>query len=177
MMDYSYNNVVTFFARSDWLDYAVLRRLSHVAGNWELTYDGDFYKPEDDSLADHLNVLIEEIGKTFPPKNYHHYENILASQHYDTKSGGVILSKSKRIWLNSATKKPIPKEQLGFYIEQGAIGNSDVPELVIAAAGRIATAMKHGVEHFDDLDSGHMSMLAEIMTIILFVRSDYPARS
>ncbi|MDG1286323.1 MAG: hypothetical protein P8P30_02025 [Rickettsiales bacterium] len=170
------DGTVDFFARSDWLDYAVLRPLSHVAGNWELTPDGKFYKAEEDSLADHLNILIDEIAKTHPPISYHYHENSIASQHRDTKDGSVILSKSKNIWLDPITKKPISIAQVGHYIEQSAARGVDDSELVAAASGRVARSISCDVNHFDDLDQGHLSMLAEIMSIILFMRSDEPAR-
>jgi len=57
-------------------------------------------------------------------------------------------------------------------IEQASIGYEDVPELVLAASGRVASALHFGNANFDDLDSGHMGMLAEILLVIMFIRSD-----
>lgn len=61
-------------------------------------------------------------------------------------------------------------------MEQASSGSDDVPGLVLAASGRIATAMSYGVTNFDDLDRGHMEMLAIDLMTILFRRSDAPAR-
>lgn len=57
-------------------------------------------------------------------------------------------------------------------MEQAAIGYEDVPDLVLAAAGRVSAAMKHGDATFDDLDDGHADMLAEVLTVILFIRAN-----
>ena len=50
----------TFFCNSDLLDCLVLRPLSHIKSNWELTWDGNKqkYENEKDSYAQLLNQLI-----------------------------------------------------------------------------------------------------------------------
>lgn len=46
--------VENFFFKSELLDYLALRPLSHIKGNWDLTYDGieHFFTTEDNSFAE-----------------------------------------------------------------------------------------------------------------------------
>jgi len=177
VIQWSYESAAAFFANSDWLDRAVLRPISHVAGNWELTWNthADRYEPESDSLADHLNVLIHDMAASKPPADYHHYENKLAISYDDVKSGRFKLNRSRKLWIDTATNLPVSKDMVGHMIEQATCGHYDVPDLVLSAAGRVATSLRFGVSHFDDLDDGHLEMLSVIMTDILFRRSDRPA--
>lgn len=168
--------VLYFFRRSSFLDHAVLRPLSHVSPDWELQSDGDddHYLEEDGSLAAHLNVLIENIANSSPVLDYHSHENELASGYQEVSSGEIYLEGN--LWLDRKTGRPIEKDMVGHMIEQSTAGWDDLPELVLAAAGRVAAALRFGISHFDDLDSGHMQMLAVIMTDIIFRRCDQPAR-
>ncbi len=70
-VQHSPDTIRAFFARSNYLDRMVLRPLSHIASNWELTWDGDSYKCEPSSFAEDLNILIEAIAKAPRPPNYH----------------------------------------------------------------------------------------------------------
>jgi hypothetical protein len=49
-----------FFFKSELLDCLVLRPLSHIKGNWDLTYDGTkhFFTPEENSFAEEINQLL-----------------------------------------------------------------------------------------------------------------------
>lgn len=165
-----------FFADSAYLDYAALRPLSHVAPNWELTWDSSMgeYEAEEGSLAAHLNVLIEQVARSVPPTDYHSHENRLAQLYARVGGGRFHLSKSGKLWIDSQTNKPTSKEMVGHMIEQASSGSDDVPDLVLACAGRVATAMRFGVRHFDDLDDGHLAMLAVLIAVVLFRRSDWP---
>lgn len=50
----------SFFEDSEFLDYEVLRPLSHIRGNWELSRGTDtLFEPEEDSFAMELSQLIE----------------------------------------------------------------------------------------------------------------------
>lgn len=71
-----------FFARSDWLDHAVLRPLSHITLNWEATWDHGAmrYATEADSFADDLNAVIELIAAATRPSRYHDNEDRLAER-------------------------------------------------------------------------------------------------
>lgn len=173
-IDWSPSTVYSFFYRSDYLDYVVLRPLSHVAPNWELVIGGDYlFEEEDGSLAAHLNVLVEEISLIVPSIDYHSYENNILYNYSNFLNKYQLKGK---IWHDKSTGLPLDKSEIGYMIEQGSSGQVDVPDLVMAAAGRIATSMYYGVDHFDKLDSGHMAMLGIIITIILFRRFDFPAR-
>ena len=167
-------SAAAFFEGSDYLDYAVLRPIAHVAGNWELTWNGNsrVYEEESDSLAAHLNVLIQDIARSVPPTDYHEHENRLAIAYDGVKSGRYRLNRSRKLWIDSSTGKTATKDMVGHMIEQATCGHYDVPDLVLSAAGRVAASMRFGIDHFDQLDDGHQAMLSVIMTDILFRRSD-----
>jgi hypothetical protein len=165
-----------FFLHSDLLDHAVLRPISHVMPNWELIQcqDSEYYEEEADSFAAHLNVLIQEISRSSPPRDYHAYENRLAINYSEVTSGRFYLD--GKLWRDRKTGNLVQKDFVGHMIEQATCGHYDVPDLVLAASGRIAASLRFGVDHFDKLDHGHMEMLSVIMTDILFRRSDRPAQ-
>lgn len=165
------------FFKSDRLDYATLRPLSHVMWNWELvgSESGDpLLQEEEDSYAAHLNVLIDEIAAQSPPSDYHRLENEIAAGYTGVLDGRYFLK--GKLWHDKQTGLPIQKDDVGHMMEQASSGWNDIPESVLAAAGRIATAMRYGVTNFDDLDHGHMEMLAIDLMTILFRRSYSPAR-
>jgi hypothetical protein len=145
--------------------------------NWELvgSESGDpLFEEEEDSYAAHLNVLIDEIAAASPPYDYHEHENQIAAEYRGAINGRYFLK--GRLWHDKQTGQPIQKDDVGHMMEQASSGSDNVPGLVLAAAGRVATAMSHGVANFDDLDRGHMEMLAIDLMTILFRRSDNPAR-
>jgi len=175
-ISWSQNNVIGFFGHSDLLDRMTLRPIMHVAPNWELTPSDDnlLYEEEEDSLAAHLNILIHRIAKTDPPTDYHALENKIASEYEDARNARYYIK--NRLWYDRNTDDPIKKDDVGHMMEQASCGSDDVAELVEAAAGRVAIAMHHGISKFDDLDQGHMEMLAIVMMTVLFRRSDTPVR-
>lgn len=148
-----------FFARSDYLDTMVLRPLSHITMNWESRWDGETYRPEAGSFAGDLNEIIEQIAVSARPDRYHDNEDNLAER--------VV---AELHW-------PIQKKG-GFWqgadypsiLEQGAFTDLGQRELASAAAGRVHMALDFGQTRFDDMDDGHMAMLAGLMTIMIYHR-------
>ena len=73
--------ISAFFKQSELFDYMVTRPLSHIVPNWELTWNlkENRVEPEEDSLAEEVNRLLDEISEVQPPKEYHANEDVLAS--------------------------------------------------------------------------------------------------
>lgn len=155
--------MMVFFKRSDYLDHMVLRPLSHILPNWELSWDFDKnkFKHEEDSYAEMLNDLIAELDKTSPPSKYHDNEDFLAE--YVKENLNWNIEKVGNRWI------------CGDYtslLEQGGYGDIDEKNLVKSAAGRIQAAQKFGQDHFDDMEEGHRKILAYVLAIILYHRTD-----
>jgi hypothetical protein len=158
---YTADDVRAFFAWSDWLDYFVLRPLSHIAGNWETTWDHDEkrYEPEPDSFADDLNCVIELIATTPRPLRYHDHEDMLAER--------VIRE----------LKWPIQKKGGRWFgadyasiLEQGASRDLNQMTLLAAATGRVHAALDYDQKHVDDMEEGHFQMLTALLTNIIYHR-------
>jgi hypothetical protein len=62
-----------FVADNDYLDHMVLRPLSNIRMNWELTWDRKTgtYFVEENSYAGLLNDLFTELENSSPPSRYH----------------------------------------------------------------------------------------------------------
>jgi hypothetical protein len=150
-----------FFFKSSFLDMFVLKPLSHIRGNWDLSWDDKTkrYIVEEDSFGFEINNLITELEKTKPPKNYHENEDLLAEYVAERFNWGI--QKIKNRWTNAEYK---------IILEQGGFGDIDEKNLVLGASGRIHTAMKFGQDNFDEMEEGHMIMLANILSIILYHR-------
>jgi len=90
-----------FFAWSDWVDYKVLRPLSHIRSNWELTWDhaAQKYCPEEDSFAELLNELIDELDSCALPARYHDNEDVLGEYVEKRLNWGV--RKEGRTWVRA----------------------------------------------------------------------------
>ena len=151
-----------FFAKSDYLDMMVLRPLSHILPNWELTWNNktNKYVVEKNSYAKKLNHLLLEIERINPPKRYHDNEDFLAEY--------------VKINLKWPVTKKGNKWICGDYsslLEQGGFGDINEKNLIQAASGRIHAAIRHGQNHFDDMEEGHMKILASVISIILYHRS------
>lgn len=155
-----------FFAWSDLLDHAVLRPLSHVRSNWEITWDHATaqYLPEDDSFASGLNTLIEEIARTDPPARYHDHEDTLAEIVRDRLHWPI--HKRRNRWIGADYES---------VLENGSCGDADQVELVLAAAGRVRAALARGQMHFDSMEASHRRILGAVMAIVIFHRSDFLA--
>ena len=152
---------MSFFGQSDWLDQMALRPLSHIRGNWELTWDPvkEIYIPEDDSYAEVLNDLIIEIESTNPPANYHIHEDNIAKN--VQRNLGWQIQKVKGRWIG---------EEYGVILQQGGFDDVDESELILAAAGRMNAAITRGQMHFDQMEDSHQRMLGEVIATILYHR-------
>ena len=150
-----------FFKKSTDLDWMVLKPLSYAYPYWELTWDEetDEYETEEDSLAENLNQLIQEIYQTKPPKKYHDNEDFLAE--YVDRNLNWKIKKVGNRWICG---------DYASLIEQGGFGDIDEKNLVKAAAGRIQSAIKFGQNNFDDMEQGHKKILAYVLAIILYHR-------
>ncbi|MFO7484197.1 hypothetical protein [Oceanibaculum nanhaiense] len=156
---YSANTIRAFFAQSDCLDRMTLRPLSHITPNWEIQWDlsNNRYEPEYDSFADDLNMVIEQLANCVRPISYHSHEDRLAES---------VLNKLR--WLIQKKKGRWTGADYQSILEQGAF--SDMSNLVFAACGRIHAAIDHGQKHFDEMEGGHLVMLAALITIIIYQR-------
>ena len=153
--------VRAFFARSDYIDHMVLRPLSHITMNWEATWDADSdrYEPEVASFADDLNKVIEQIAISPRPERYHDNEDRLAKRVITDLKWPI--QKKRGRWQGADYQS---------ILEQGAFRDLGQRELAAAAAGRVHMAFDYGQTHFDEMDDGHMCMLAGLMTIMIYPR-------
>lgn len=155
----------SFFGNSDLFDHQVVRPLSHILPNWELTWDAnaDKYVEEDDSYAKLLNELIEELGVTVSPVKYHDNEDCLAE--YVKKSLNWKIYKKGNRWVG-----------MDYFsiLEQGGFQDFNQRELLLAAAGRIKAAKDRKQRHYDEMEKSHREMLAAVITIILYHRTEFP---
>ena len=158
------NELINFFKQSELFDYMVTRPLSHIVPNWELTWNlkDNKLEPEEDSLAEEVNKLIEEIANVQPPHNYHANEDTLAE--YVNSHLNWNIHKVNNRWM------PSDYEAI---INQGSFGDEEQRNLILAAAGRISAAIDHGQLHFDDMEYGHQKILAMVMASILYQRIDF----
>ncbi|NUN66745.1 hypothetical protein HCU40_18765 (plasmid) [Pseudanabaena biceps] len=157
-----------FFGNSDLLDLLVLRQLSHIKGNWELIWDreNEEYEPEENSYAEEVNQLIEELSLVEPPEKYHKNEDSLAE--YLIANLNSEITKVNGRWVRAAyTSRAI----YASILEQGGFHDIDQTNLILAAAGRIKAAMDRKQNHFDDMERSHQEMLADVIAIILYHRT------
>lgn len=152
-----------FFRQSDLVDRLALRQLSHIRGNWELTWDDDKgeYKTEEDSYAENVNQLLEELSQIAPPQKYHDNEDCLAE--YVQANLNWNIQKVNGRWVG---------EDYAAILEQGGFDDIDEKNLVLAAAGRIEAAIAHNQLHFDEMEQSHRRMLADVLAVILYHRTD-----
>lgn len=152
-----------FLKNSETFDRLALMPLSHIRANWELTWDDGLarYIAEDDGFASKVNELLEELGTVVPPAKYHDNEDRLA-EYVKARLKWKIQKIGDR-WIG---------EDYSFVLEQGAFDDIDQEELLLAAAGRIRTAIDRGQLHFDQMEWFHRKMLADVIAIILYHRAD-----
>lgn len=152
-----------FFSWSDLFDYMVTRQLSHIRGNWELTWDHaeEMYEPEEDSYAEMINDLVIELSNLNPPLKYHDNEDRLAE--YCKESLNWDIKKVGRRWVGS---------EYASILEQGGFRDVDGKNLCLAACGRVKAALDRGQLHFDDMEESHRKMLADVVAIILYHRGE-----
>lgn len=158
---YSPDQVRDFFAWSAWLDRFALRPLSHMASNWEATWDHNEqrYASEPDSFAEDLNVVIEQIANAERPHSYHDNEDILAQATLQDLKWPI--QKKGKLWVGADYQS---------ILEQGAFRDIGQRNLAMAANGRVHAAMDFGQMHFDDMEMGHLNMLAALITITIYHR-------
>ena len=156
-------DVKAFFKQSLALDYLALRQLSHINGNWELSWDHDKneYEPEEDSFAEKVNELLAQMSQMNPPARYHDNEDRLAES--AKKWLGWNLKKVGNRWVGA---------EYPLILEQGAFSDIAQQELRMAAVGRISAATSRGQIHFDEMEESHQKMLADVIAIILYHRAD-----
>ena len=162
--------IQNFFVSSDWVDRFVLRPLSHIRQNWELTWDSESneYSAEEDSFAELLNLLIHEIENTSPPARYHDNEDILANHVQQNLNWGI--RKHGKTWANADGNRLGPNDYLAL-LEQGAFHDIDQTKLIAAASGRIHAAIARGQTHFDEMEMSHQYILAGVLSVILYHRA------
>ncbi len=162
-MAFSAAQVRTFFAKSDLLDHAVLRPLAHIRPNWEITWDadGERYHTEDESFAHDLNLAIDQIARTEPPKRYHDSEDRLA-EYVATTCKWPIVKQGNR-WVGANYE---------HILERG--GTYDTRELVFAAAGRVHAALQRNQMNYDEMEQSHAHMLGAVLAILIYHRADWP---
>lgn len=148
-----------FFAKSDYLDYMVLRPLSHITSNWEAVWKAGRYELETDSFAGDLNEIIDQIAISPRPGRYHDNEDRLAERVVNELKWPI--QKKGGRWIQADYQS---------ILEQGAFRDVGQKELAIAAAGRVHMAQDYGQTHFDEMDDAHMTMLAALMTIMIYHR-------
>lgn len=156
--------VRAFFAWSDLLDHDVTRPLAHAKGAWELTWDDEAgrYEHEEDSFARYVNAMIDDIADTAISQRYHDNEDVVAN--YVASKPGSKLVKIGGRWIGA---------EYGWILEQGGFDDIDQGELLTAAVGRVAAAIDRGQTHYDQMEQGHRLMLGDVLTIILYHRSNY----
>ncbi len=154
--------MIEFFKQSDLFDYEVLRPLSHIRRNWELSPgQGDYhFEIEEHSFAKDISELIDELETTSIPNQYHDNEDQLAEYVRD-KFNNEIKKLGNR-WVGQDYQ--IILQDAGFF-------DIDEQNLVQSAKGRIITAKNYDQNHYDEMEDGHRKMLAVILTLILYHRS------
>lgn len=152
---------ISFFAASDSLDYLVLRPLSHIKPNWELSWGGEdeLYMVEEDSFAADLNQLIKDLSFIEVNPNYHLHEDLVAE--YQLAKSNWQIKKNGRLWIGHDYQS---------ILEQGGFHDDNQKDLLRASVGRIQAAIKLNQLHFDQMETNHQKMLAGLLSIILFHR-------
>jgi len=157
-------------------DEEVTKPLEHIAHNYELTWDHEAQRFEEEELsfAPILNSLIDELAKTSSYADYHQFvdDELLASSF----ANEVIYLEGK-LWRETKTQEPLNPEDIGHYLEQHTMGGYLPVNLTKSVSSRIRAAQKAGVENWDDLDDGHRKMLAELIVVILYISSNDPLPS
>jgi hypothetical protein len=161
MQRYSPDVIRGFFACSEWLDYMVLRPLSHITGNWEMRWNSEeeLYRHEPFSFAEDLNVVIELLATSPRPVKYHEHEDVLVEN--VVRELKWPLQKKGGRWIGADYQS---------ILEQGGFDDLDQQSLITAATGRVHAALDHRQKHFDEMEDGHLHMLAALLSIIIYHR-------
>lgn len=166
------NPIRRFFDPSDFMDHEVLRPLSHIRANWELTWDDQTgrYLDEEDSFAWLFGNLIDDLEQAKPPARYHDSEDRLGEEVKQRLNWKI--QKRNGIWVNENGARLHPSDYL-MLLEQGAFKAAGINDLVEAAAGRIHAAIRRGQVHFDDMERSHQVVLAGVLAAVLYHREAY----
>ena len=164
MRTHAPDDIRDFFARSDCLDYLVLRPLSHIATNWETYWDDETwrYKPEPLSFADDLNQVIELMATSPRPAKYHINEDVVVERVLHELKWPV--QKKGGRWVGA---------DYPSMLERGGFRDLDQKNLIAAATGRVHAALDFGQAHIDVMEAGHRHMLTALLTIIIYHRYCY----
>ncbi len=154
--------LINFIKHSELFDYMVTRPLAHILPNWELMWDDDTnrFTPEEDSFAEKVNEMLDELVSTPIPDKYHDNEDVLA-EHIQKYLNWNIVKVHGR-WISCDYQA---------ILNQGSFGDEDQKNLLAATKGRIAAAIQHGQTKFDDMEYGHQRILAMVLASILYHRS------
>lgn len=154
--------LIAFVRKNELFDYMVTRPLDHILPNWELTWDDgtNRFRVEEDSFAEKLNVLLDELLSISTQDYYHDNEDLLAE--YVKTHLNWDIAKVHGRW--------IPCDYRAV-INQGSFGDEEQKNLLSATKGRIEAAIRRGQTKFDDMESGHQRILAMVLASILYQRS------
>lgn len=167
------NRISNFIGWTICFDLEVTKPLEHIAHNYELTWDHDAQKFEEEELsfAPVLNLLIDELAKT---PSYDHYHKFVDDELMASRFANEVIYLEDKRWRESKTREPLKPEDIGHYLEQHTIGGYIPRNLTKSVSSRIRAAQKAGVNNWDDLDDGHRKMLAELIVVILYISSNDP---
>src|SRR3989339_643975 len=152
-------DTIRFFWQCEFLDHFAVRQLSHINANWELRWNREEgkYEPEEDSYAEKVNQLIEELGQVDPPRKYHENEDCLAE--YLITNLNWPIKKVNGRWVGA---------DYTVILTQGGFDDINEENLILAAAGRIKAAIDRKQYNFDDMERSHQKMLAAVIAVILY---------
>jgi len=161
--DLKSENIKSFFKQSDSLSYLVTRQLSHIKCNWELIWDPEKqeYFPEEDSYAELLNQLINDLNAVNPPSRYHENEDCLAD--YVISNLKWNIKKVRGRWVG---------QDYAAILEQGGFNDINQENLILAAAGRIKAAINRKQLNFDEMELSHQKILGNVLACILYHRTN-----
>jgi hypothetical protein len=140
----------------------VLRPLSHIAPNWECSWDHDAgrYVPEPDSFAEDINAVVDLVACCPRPFKYHDHEDRIVESLIRKRKWPV--QKRGGRWITA---------DYAHLLEQGGFEDVSQQNLIAAASGRVHAALDFGQAHFDEMEESHLHMLAAVLTIIIYHRS------
>lgn len=155
--------ILIFFGLSNMFDHMVTRQLSHIKENWELTWNNkeNMFNPEENSYAEIINNLLIELSNLAPPSNYHDNEDKLAEYCKDSLNWPIY--KVGKFWRGM---------EYVCILEQGSFNDENQINLLLSIAGRLRAAINRNQLNFDDIEKSHQKILADVIAIILYHRSE-----
>lgn len=122
-------------------------------------HDEKRYQPEPDSFAEDLNEVIDLIAICPRPLKYHEHEDVLAER--VVRELKWPIQKRGGRWIGG---------DYPTILEQGSFDDLDQRNLIAAAAGRVHAALDREQRHFDEMEEGHLYILAALISIIIYHR-------